>query len=182
MLRLSLGHNWRPTVTSLRHDSSIQTQRRADLLIFQHLPDPNDLVLGLQKWVIAVNGRVPAFHHVLDLADRCGSDILDALDMLRNEPEMMGINVARLDEAFGLLRTAAGIFLVDQTTLVVDEAVEVAAGARQALTEVVGGHFQNFAANRVADAEDLTEREDQPLLAVQAEQHPHCAADLGFFD
>ncbi len=44
--------------------------------------------------MIAVNGRVLPFDDVLDLADRFGSDILDALDMLRNEQEMMGIDVA----------------------------------------------------------------------------------------
>ena len=90
---------------------------------------------------------------------------------------MMGIDMALLDEAPGLLRAAAGVVLVDQATLVVHEAVKVAACACQALTEVVGGHLQNVAANRIARAEDFTEREDQPLLAVQTEQHAHRAAD-----
>ena len=157
-------------------------QRRTDALAFQHLPEPMDLVRGLEKRVIAVNGRILPLDDVLDLADRFGSDILDSFDMLRNEPEIMGIDVALLDETLGLLWTAAGIVLVHQATLVVHEAVEVAAGAGQALTEVVGGHLQNLAANRVARTEDLTEREDQPLLAVETEQHPDRAADLGFFD
>ena len=56
-------------------------QRRAHLLILQHPPKPVDLVRGLKKRVIAVDGRVLAFDHVLDLADRFGSNILDALDM-----------------------------------------------------------------------------------------------------
>ena len=95
---------------------------------------------------------------------------------------MVGIDVAVLDEAPGLLRAAAGIALVHQAALVVHEAVQVAAGAGQALTEVVGGHLQHLAADRVAGAEDLAEREDQPLLAVQTEQHAHRAAVLGFLD
>src|SRR5262245_11030557 len=94
---------------------------------------------------------------------------------------MMGVDVPRLDESPSLLRAPAGVVLVHQTTLIVHEAVEIAADARQALAEVVGGHFQHFASNGVAGAEDLAEREHEPLLAVQAEQHPHSAADFRFF-
>ena len=86
-----------------------------------------------------------------------------------------------LDEAPSLLRAATGVLLVYQTALVVHEAVKVATGAGQALTEVIGAHLEHLATDAVADAEDRAEREDQPLLAVQAEQHAHRAAVLGFF-
>jgi hypothetical protein len=64
---------------------------------------------------------------------------------------------------------------------VIHETVQIPAGAGQTLAEVVGGHFQDVGPDRVAGAEDRAEREDQPLLAVQAEQHPHRAAIFGFF-
>ena len=53
-------------------------QRRADLLVLQHPPEPVDLVRGLEKRVVAVNSRVLSLNDVLDLADRFGGDILDA--------------------------------------------------------------------------------------------------------
>ena len=59
----------------------------------------------------------------------------------------------RFDETPSLLRAATGVLLVYQTALVVHEAVKVAAGAGQALTEVVGGRLQNLAANRIAGSE-----------------------------
>ena len=169
-------------MTTLGQDFSVQMQRPAHVLAFQHAPEPMDLVRGLEKRVLAVNGCVLSLNDILDFADRFGSDIPDPLDMLRNKQEMVRIDVAVLDEAPGLLWAAAGIVLVHQATLVVHEAVQVAAGAGQALAEVVGGHLQDLAADRIAGAQDLAEREDQPLLAIQAKQHSHRAAVLGFLD
>ena len=102
--------------------------------------------------------------------------------MLWNEQEMVGIDMACLDESARLLRAATGIVRVHQSALVVHEAVEVAAGAGQTLTKVVGSHLQDLAADSIAGAKNLAEREDQPLLAVETEQHTHRAAVLGFFD
>jgi len=121
------------------------------------------------------------FNDVLDLAHRFGSNVLHALDMLRNEQEVMRIDVAGVDEALGFLGTTAGIARVHQTALVVHELVEVPAGAGEALPEIVGRHLQDFATDGVACTEDLSEREDQSLLAVQTEQHSGCACDFGLF-
>jgi len=49
----------------------------------------------------------------------------------------------------------------------VHELVEVAASTGKALPEVVSGHFQDFAADRIAGSEDFAQRENQALLAVE---------------
>src|SRR5262245_34528587 len=90
--------------------------------------------------------------------------------------------MAGFDESAGLLGAAAGVVLVHQTALAVHEAVQIPAGACQALAEVAGAHLQHLAADRVAGAEDRAEGKDQSLLAVQAEQHAHRAAVLGLLD
>src|ERR1700719_4246944 len=95
---------------------------------------------------------------------------------------MVGIDMPMLDETPGLLWAATGVVLVHETTLVVHEAVQVATGTGQTLTEVVGVHLQYLAANCIAGAEDLAEREDQPLPALQTEQHADRAAVFGFLD
>ena len=157
-------------------------QRSAHGIALQQLAKPACPVGRQEKWVVTVDGHVLSLDDVLDFADRLGRDIADALDMLRNEQEMVRINMPLLDEAAGLSWAATGVVLVHQTTLVVHEAVQVAAGTGQALTEVVGAHFQDLAANGIAGAQDFAEREDEALLAVQAEQHTHRAAVLGFLD
>src|SRR5258707_11062068 len=58
LLRRSLGHRGRPTVTTLGKDSSTQMQRPAQILALQHAPEPVDLVRGLEKRVFTVNGDV----------------------------------------------------------------------------------------------------------------------------
>src|SRR5438132_5932920 len=151
-------------------------QRPAQILALQHAPEPVDLVRGLEKRVSTVNGDVLSLDDILNLADRFGRDVPDALDMLWNEQQVVRIDMPLLDEAPGLLRAATRIVLVHQTALVVHEAVKVTAGAGQALAEVVGAHLQDLSADRVAGAEDRAKREDQPLFAVQTEQHPHRAA------
>jgi len=45
-------------VTTRGLDSSVQMQRRADVLPFQHAPEPLDLVRGREKGMVAVNRRV----------------------------------------------------------------------------------------------------------------------------
>src|SRR4029077_20217088 len=98
-----------------------------------------DLIRRLKERVITENGRILFFNNVVDLADSFGGDILDLLDMLRNELETMGVDVPPLYEAPGLLCAAARVVLIDQTTLVVHKAVEVAAGAGPALAGGVCG-------------------------------------------
>ena len=72
-------------MTTLRQDSSVQMQRPAHILAFEHTPEPTGLVSWLEKWVVAVNGRVLLLNDILDLANRFSSDIPDSLDMLGNE-------------------------------------------------------------------------------------------------
>src|SRR5258707_10521542 len=119
LLRRSLGHRGRPTVTTLGTDSSTQMQRPAQILALQDAPEPVDLVRGLEKWVIAVNGDVLSLDDILDLADRFGRDIPYPLDVLRNKQEVMRIDMPRFDEAPGLFRAATGVVLVHQAALVV---------------------------------------------------------------
>ncbi len=169
-------------MTTSASDLSVEVQGRTNILPIQNSPEPVDFVRWLEKRVLAKDVHMLSLDDILDRADRCGRDGTNSLDMLGNEQEVVRIDMPMLDEAPSLLRAATGVLLVDQTALVVHEAVKVAAGAGQALTEVVGGHLQHFAANRIAGTEDRTKRENQPLLPVQTKQHPHRAAVLGFFD
>ena len=57
------------------------------------MPKPTDLIRGLEKRVIAVDGCVLSFNDILDLVDHSGCDIPNSLDMLGNEQEMVGIDV-----------------------------------------------------------------------------------------
>src|SRR4029077_6244486 len=157
-------------------------QGRADVRPIQNLSEPTYLFGRLKKWVFTINGCVLPFHGIIDFSNRIGRGILYSSNMSGNELQVMRIDVTSIDEALGFLGTTAGIVRVHQTALVVHELVEVAAGTREALPEIVGRDLQNFAADGVACTEDLSEREDQSLLAVQAEQHPGCACDFGLFD
>ena len=140
------------------------------------------MICRLQKGVIAENRRMLLLDDIVDFADRFAGDLADSLDVPWNEQEIVRVNVSLFDEAARFLGAPARIALVHEAALVVHEAVQVSAGASQALTEVRGGHFQDLGADGVSGAENLAEREDQPLLAIQAKQHAHRAAVLGFFD
>src|SRR4051794_9638547 len=76
---------------SLRH-FSVQMQRRSHSRILQETPKPTDLIRGLEKRVIAVDGCVLSFNDILDLVDHSGCDIPNSLDMLGDEQEMVGID------------------------------------------------------------------------------------------
>src|SRR5438067_6057895 len=102
-------------------------KRGADILVFQHPPEPMDLVRWLKKRVRAVNVGVLLVNNDLDLADGFGHDMLDLCDMLSREQEMARIDVAVLDETLGFLGATAGVILVHQATLIVHETVKVAA-------------------------------------------------------
>ena len=78
--------------------------------------------------MIAKDGGVLSFYDILDFVNRCRCDIPNSLDMFGNEQEMVGIDVAVVDEATGLLWAATGIGRVYQSTLIVHEVVEITNG------------------------------------------------------
>ena len=100
-----------------------------------------NLIRWPKKRVLTVNGSVLALNHVLNLSDRFARDIPHPFDMLRNKQQPVWINMAMLDKATSLLWTTAGVARVDEAALMVHEAVQIAAGTRQALAEVVGRHL-----------------------------------------
>src|SRR6266404_8806167 len=157
-------------------------QGRAHVAALQDAAEPGDLVGRLEEWVIAEYSRVLSLDDIVDFADRFAGDIPDMLDMLRDEQQPVRVNVPLLDEAACLLRAPARIALVHEAALVVHEAVQVSASASQALPEVFRRHFQDLGADGIADAENLAERENEALFAIQAKQHAHRTAVLGFFD
>src|SRR5258708_1172721 len=159
--------------------SSSKMQGRADFRSIQNLSEPMHLFGRLKKWVFPINGCVLPIHDIIDYSNRIGCRIPDSPDVRGNELQLMRIDVAGVDEALGFLGTTAGIVRVHQSALAIHELVEIAAGARTGLPEVVGRHLQDFATDGVACPEDFSEREGQSLLAVQAEQHPGCASDFG---
>ena len=71
-----------------------------------------------------------------------------------------------LDEAARLLRASTGIALVHEPALVVHETVKIPTGAGQTLTEILGGHFQDFATNGIGGTEDFAKRKNQSLFAI----------------
>ena len=70
-------------------------------------------------------------------------------DPLANEQEVLGIDVACLYEATGLLGTPAGVRVVYQSALVVHEVAQVPARTGQALAKVVGSDLQELSSNGV---------------------------------
>jgi len=96
-LPLSQGHNPGATVTTLARDSSIQIQSRADVLVFQNPPEPDDLVRGLEKRMITVDRRVLSLNDVVRDASRltaqkqsARADVRVRLDLETDLPPVLG--------------------------------------------------------------------------------------------
>src|SRR6478736_6253470 len=106
---------------------------------------------------------------------RCGFPHL--ADSFANEQEVLGIDVACLYEATGLLGTPARVRLVYQSALVVHKVAQVSARTGQALAKVVGSDLQHLSGNGVAHTEDGAEDEGQALLAVEAKKHSRSAGE-----
>src|ERR1051326_4136773 len=155
-------------------------ERHTNYRGLQHATEPIRLVGWLQERVIAKVSRMLLFDEILDLADRFAGDLADSLDVLRNKQQAVRVNVPFFDEAARFLCASARVAGVHEAALVVHEAVNVSTGTGQALTKVLGRHFQNLSPGGICRAENLAEREDQPLLAIQTKQHAHRAAVLGF--
>src|SRR6476469_7951127 len=108
LLPLSHGHPGRPTVTTLCQDFLIQMQCGPDLLVFKDPSEPRDLIRRLKKRVITEKGRVLSLHDFLDFPHCFGSHVPDALEMLWNEQEVVGIDMPRLDESASLFWATTG--------------------------------------------------------------------------
>lgn len=129
----------------------------------------------------AENRRVVLIDRIVDDPHGLFCHLSDSLHSYRDEEQMTGIDVPRDDEALCLFWTAAGVVCVHQAALALHELVEVAAGAGKALTEIVRRHLQDFTPNGIAGPEDLAQRKDQALFAVQAKKHPGRARYFGLF-
>src|SRR5262249_5073889 len=97
----------------------------------QRAPEPIDLVGRFKKGMVAENGRMLPFNDVFHLPNRFARAITNALDMLRNEQQSMGVNMSVVDEPSRFLGATTGVALVDEAALVVHEMVKVPASARQ---------------------------------------------------
>src|ERR1700732_1271664 len=95
---------------------------------------------------------------------RCG--FLHLADSLANKQKVLGIDVACLYEATGLLGTPAGGRLVYPSALSVHEVAQVSPRTGQALAKIVGSDLQDLSGNRVADTKDSAEDEGQTLLTI----------------
>src|SRR5262245_15055000 len=71
---------------------------------------------------------------------------------------------------------------LDQSTLLVHEAMEILPCPRELLAEVVAADLQELGADAVRDVEDVSEDVNEPLLAIQTQQHARGAADARFVD
>src|ERR1700730_2817832 len=101
-------------------------------------------------------------------------------DSFANEQQVLGIDVACLYEATGLLGTPAGVRVVYQSALVVHEVAQVSARTGQALAKGVWTDLQELSGNGVAYTEDGAEDEGQALLAVKAKEHSRSAGQHRF--
>ena len=72
-------------------------ERPAQVLAIEHPPEPTDLLRGPEERVIAKDVRVLSLNDVLDLAEGRGRGVADPLDVLRNEQEVVGIDMAVFD-------------------------------------------------------------------------------------
>src|SRR5438093_12778958 len=85
--------------------------------------------------MIAVKLRVRFVEGVEVLALLLGH-VPHARHMLPGKQEVLRVHETGFHEALGLLRAPARIRFVDQTTLIVQEVVEIAPGPRELLSEV----------------------------------------------
>jgi hypothetical protein len=108
----------------------------------------------LKKWKFQIDGGVLSMHGILDFSNRVRCRVPDSPNMQGNELQVMRIDMTGVDEALGFLRATAGIVRVHQSALAVHELVEIAAGAPEALSEVVGRHLQDFTTDGVARSKD----------------------------
>src|SRR6202163_4935945 len=88
-----------------------------------------------------------------------------------DEQQILGIDVACLDEATRLLGTSAGGRLVHESALVVHKVAQVSPRTGQALAKVVGSDLQHLSGNGVADTEDGAEDKGQTLFTIKAKKH-----------
>lgn len=153
-------------------------QSSPEIAFVEQSPEPVELVPGFEKRMLAEDRLVMFIHGSLDRAYQTFGCCRDTPHVQGDKLQMVGIDMPRLDETSRLFCTAAGVIGIDQTTLAVHELVKITAGAGEALAEVVGGDFEDVAADLVSDSQNFAEREDQPLLAVKAEQHPHRAGNF----
>src|SRR6202022_3404597 len=107
-------------------------------------------------------------------------DLAHSLHTRARKQEILRVHVASLNEAAGLLGAPARVGLIDESALVVHEAVEVPAGTGQALAVVLTADLEQLAAADIGPLKDLAEDIDQALLAIETEEHARRAADSGF--
>jgi hypothetical protein len=94
-----------------------------------------------------------------------------------DEQQILGIDVACLDEATRLLGTSAGVRLVHESALVVHKVAQVSPRTGQALAKVVGSDLQHLSGNGVADTEDGAEDKGQTLFTIKAKKHSRGAGE-----
>src|SRR5688500_9054628 len=106
------------------------------------------------------------------------SHLTHLYDALVSTEEMLRIEVAHLDESLCFLCASAGVGGLHQSALALHEVVEVAARPSQFLTETIPRDVEQLRAHAVRHAENLTEDEDDALVAIEAKQHGGCTANL----
>ena len=106
------------------------------------------------------DGSVRSLYKIVDFASRVGRGLFDSVHVRNDKKQLMGIDVAFVDEPFCFLCTAAGVTRVYQTAPAIHELIEIAAGTCEALPKIVGRHIQNLTADRVTDAENFAKREN----------------------
>src|SRR6266851_7879391 len=90
-------------------------------------------------------------------------DLAHLLDARAGEEKTLRVHVAHLNEAPRLPGAPAGVRLIDEPALVIHETVQVAAGPREALAEVVRADLHQLGADGVTYREDLAEDVDEAL-------------------
>jgi hypothetical protein len=131
--------------------------------------------------VIAVNLRIGGVQ-LIELLRALFGHLAYARNSLTSKEQVMRIEVAGLDETLRLLGASTRVVPVNQTAFVLHEIVQVPSGACESLSERLGTDFKQFCTDSVRHAEDVSKGINEPLLAIEAQQHAGCAADSRFLN
>lgn len=160
----------------------MKTKCRTDFRSIENLSEPQNPIRRHKERVIAIDASMGQFGNVIDLSNGVACGFANPLNMPTGEKQISRVDVSVVDEPLRLLGTAAGVVRVHESALMVHELIQVATGSRKRLPKIIGRHLHDFAADRVADADDFPQREDQSLATIKTKQHSGRAGDFGLFD
>ena len=161
-------------LAAIAQTGSVQFQRRSELGPVHQLPETSYKVRCHLKRVIAINFGVRLVQFRYLIARAC-CNIAHVRHTFPREPQIVWVDVARLNEPLRLLGTAAEVGGIYKPAFILHEVVQIATGSSKFLVEVVPTQLQQFRADSVADDENAAQNEHHSLRPIWARQHPRRA-------